>query len=116
MARSYSNENFPRRVVDALRLMGHDVVTSFEAGNANQRISDAAVLRYATDRSRAVLTLNRRDFILLHRADDNHAGVIVCTVDHDPNALATRINEALPPGIDVTGRLVRIVKSAMRKR
>jgi len=35
MARFYSNENFPLPVVEALRAMGHDVLSSLDAGNAN---------------------------------------------------------------------------------
>ncbi len=34
MARLYSNENVPMPTVDALRLMGHDVLTAVEAGLA----------------------------------------------------------------------------------
>jgi hypothetical protein len=37
MARMYSNENFYRPVVVKLREMGHDVLTSFEAGQANKK-------------------------------------------------------------------------------
>ena len=44
MARLYSNENFPRPVVEALRHRGHDVLTSLEAGRANQGIPDDEVL------------------------------------------------------------------------
>jgi hypothetical protein len=40
MARCYSNESFPLRVVRELRLLGHDVMTSLDAGQA-QRIHDA---------------------------------------------------------------------------
>ena len=40
MARFYSNENFPRRAVEALREIAHDVLTSYEAGRANQQIDD----------------------------------------------------------------------------
>ena len=38
MAHLYANENFPRKVVEFLREMGHDVLTTFEAGNAGQAI------------------------------------------------------------------------------
>jgi predicted nuclease of predicted toxin-antitoxin system len=79
MARLYSNENFPLKVAQALRANGHDVLTVVEAGQANQEISDEEVLAYATRENRAVLTLNRRDFIRLHQAQPNHAGIIVCT-------------------------------------
>ena len=33
MARFYTDENFPRPVIEFLRAMGHDVLTSQEAGN-----------------------------------------------------------------------------------
>lgn len=79
MARLYANENFPRRVVEALRILGHDVLTVFEAGNAGQSISDEEVLAFANRDHRAVLTLNRRDFIRLHRIQPDHSGIIVCT-------------------------------------
>lgn len=36
MARLYSNENFPLAMVIALRQLGHDALTSKEAGQANQ--------------------------------------------------------------------------------
>ena len=79
MARLYSNENFPLPVVEALRALGHDVLTSEGAGNANQQIPDPEVLRYAMERGRVVLTINRRDFIQLHRKSSAHPGIIVCT-------------------------------------
>ena len=67
MARLYSNENFPRRVVEELRQLGHDVLTSFKAGRANQGIPDDEVLTFSTQEQRALLTLNRQDFFRLHR-------------------------------------------------
>ena len=45
MALLYSNENFPRRVVEELRRLGHDVLTSYEAGRANQKIPDDQIYR-----------------------------------------------------------------------
>ena len=51
----------------ALRALGHDVLTTQEAGNAGQTIPDHDVLDFATRDGRAVLTLNRRDFIRLHK-------------------------------------------------
>jgi hypothetical protein len=62
VSRLYSNENFPRRTVELLRTMGHDVLTAAEADQANRGIADRAVLEFATEAGRAVLTLNRRDF------------------------------------------------------
>ena len=60
MASFYTNENFPTKVVDYLREMGHDVLTSYEAGNANQRIPDEDVLECAAKAGRILLTLNLR--------------------------------------------------------
>ena len=38
MAQLYANENFPLPVVEGLRRLGHDVLTSLEAGKAGQSI------------------------------------------------------------------------------
>ena len=108
MARLYSNENLPIRIVLALRELGHDVVTSFEAGNANAAIPDDAVLRFATDNHRAVVTLNRRDFQMLHRLTAEHSGIIVCTDDSDRTALAGRIHAAIETLADLRGQLIKI--------
>jgi hypothetical protein len=59
MVRLYANENFPFPVVEALRQLGHDVLTSSEAGNAGQVISYEDVLEFARKEKRALLTLNR---------------------------------------------------------
>lgn len=48
MSRLYTNENFRYSVVLRLRSLGHDVLTSLEAGNANQCIPDEDVLKFAT--------------------------------------------------------------------
>lgn len=104
MARLYSNENFPMKVVEALRTRGHDVLTTHQAGESNQSISDDEVLAFA----RAVLTINRRDFIRLHRLSDDHAGIIVCTQDSDVLGQAERIDEAIRLSGALAGQLIRI--------
>lgn len=40
MARFYTNENIELQIVEALRSIGHDVLTSLEAGNANRSVED----------------------------------------------------------------------------
>jgi predicted nuclease of predicted toxin-antitoxin system len=112
MALLYSNENFPKRVVEELRQRGHDVLTSYEAGRANQKIPDDQVLAFATEQNRAVLTLNRFDFIRLHQETQGaHAGIIVCTRDDaDPQALAGRIHAVLASAGSPAGLLQRIVR------
>jgi len=108
MARLYANENFPRQAVEALRALGHDVLTTQEAGQADQGISDQAVLAFATEDNRAVITLNRRDFIGLHHRQADHQGIIVCSQDPDTTGQAARIDQALAALTDLSGRLVRV--------
>lgn len=48
MARLYANENFPLPVVESLRKLGHDVLTTWEAGKAEQAIGDSEVLAEAS--------------------------------------------------------------------
>jgi len=44
VASFYADENFHLEVVEALRRLGHDVVTALEAGQANQAITDESLL------------------------------------------------------------------------
>jgi hypothetical protein len=108
MARLYANENFPLPAVEALRKMGHDVQTTADAGQANVAAGDALVLEYAIGEERAVLTLNRRHFIRLHRDRPRHAGVIVRTFNPDFTELARRIDEALAATPLLEGQLLRV--------
>ena len=108
MATLYANENFPLQVVDALRALGHDVLTTHEAGRDNQSIDDTEVLAFATENDRALLTINRRDFIRLHEQNASHAGIIVCTQDHDTDGQAKRIHEAIQANEPLAGKLIRI--------
>lgn len=112
MAALYANENFPRRVVEALRTLGHDVVTSQEAGRANQMAPDDEVLCYAVSTQRAVLTLNRLDFFRLHRdSAGQHHGIIACTRDDaDPAGFAVRIDAAIRSVDSLEGKLLRVVR------
>ena len=83
MARLYANENFPLPVVEALRAAGADVITVSETGKAEQAWPDEDVLEFAAQDDRALLTLNRKHFIRLHRTGAEHAGIVVCTFDPD---------------------------------
>jgi len=75
MFRFYANENLSAVLVNELRRLGHDVLTSHEAGQANQRIPDAQVLATATADDRCVVTFNRDDFVALHRSGVDHEGM-----------------------------------------
>ena len=112
MAGCYANENFPLPVVEALRELGHNLLTTYESGKAGQAIPDEDILAFATGESRIILTFNRRHFIRLHQTTPDHSGNIVCTYDPDFEALAGRIHQALQSYSDWTGRLLRINRSA----
>jgi hypothetical protein len=108
VARLFADENFPFPVVEALRRVGHDVVTVADAGKARQALTDEEVLELATADQRAVVTLNRKHFVRLHRTDRGHAGIIVCSLDLDFDGQATRINQAIETQESLVGSLIRV--------
>ncbi|MEL7143881.1 MAG: DUF5615 family PIN-like protein [Cyanobacteria bacterium J06643_4] len=108
MTAFYANEQFPRKVVEFLRSFGHDVLTVQEADNRG--LSDDLVLAFATGDNRVVLTLNWKDFIKLHRQNNSHKGIIVCSRDDDWHRQAARINEAVSCVEALDGQLLRINK------
>ena len=108
MASFYTNENFPIKIVQYLREIGHDVLTSQDAGNANQRIPDDSVLEFAAKAGRILLTLNRRDFISLHEKISNHAGIIVCTQNTDLREQTEQIDKAVRETGEMSGKLIRV--------
>lgn len=108
MARLYANENFPLEVVIRLRELGHDVLTTHEAGKSNQGIEDDAVLRFAISADRSVVTLNRRDFIRLHQTSPSHLGIIVCTENRDYPDFADKIDRLIRQSGELANQLVRV--------
>jgi len=108
MVAFYGNEQFPRRVVEFLRDFGHDVLTVQEADNRG--LSDNLVLAFATAENRAVLTLNRKDFIKLHRQNDEHKGIIACSRDDNWHRQASRIHDAVAHLETLDRQLIRVNK------
>jgi predicted nuclease of predicted toxin-antitoxin system len=110
MARLYADEQFPRDVSEQLRTMGYDVLTVQEAGNANLGIPDEEVLAFAVRNNRIVITLNRHDFIRLHRINPDNSRIIVCTNDTNRPRMATRINEAITAEESLASKLIRVIR------
>jgi hypothetical protein len=108
MALLFADEDFPFPAVAVLRGLGHDVLTTPEAGLAGAGTPDVAILAESTRLGRAVLTMNRRDYIALHALDPNHAGVVICTRDPNTGALAARIDAALAAVTTLAGQLIRV--------
>jgi len=113
VAKLYANENFPLPVVEELRRLGHAVVTIQETGKAGIRTPDHEVLQYAIAGESAVLTINRKHFIQLHKTHPDHAGIIACTIDADFVRQASRIHEAIDAaGGELEGKLIRVNRPA----
>lgn len=111
MTRFYANENFPLDLVKELRRLGYDVLTSYEAGQANQSISDENVLKFAQEIERVVITLNRADFINLHKQAKAHSGIFICKEDRDYQGQAEKIHEFISNASQsLKDRLIRIKK------
>jgi len=104
MARLFADENFPLPAVEALRRLGHSVLTLHEAGKARQSTPDTIVLEMASADGRAILTLNRKHFVQLHAKQPAHAGIVVCTCDPNFEGQAHRIHDALQSLPQLTGQ------------
>ncbi|MFN5390297.1 MAG: DUF5615 family PIN-like protein [Pseudanabaena sp.] len=113
MASFYADEQFPVQVTELLRNLGHDVLTVQEAGNANQQIPDDQVLAFAVCQERSILTINRIDFIRLHRRDNQHFGIVVCTNNRNWEQFAARVNEAVRDEESLRGKLIRVVRPSV---
>src|SRR5579872_549594 len=77
--RYFLDEHIDPGVIPYLRSHGIDVLTAVEAGRANQRISDADQLTYATAQGRVLVSrdkhfLNPREVPQL--ATGQHAGIV----------------------------------------
>jgi predicted nuclease of predicted toxin-antitoxin system len=112
VATLYTNENFPFPAAEELRRLGHDVMTVQESGLGGQSASDDAVLRFAIDHGRTLITLNRRHFVKLHEETPGHQGIIVCTTDSDFRGLASRIDAAVKDHSTLQSRLIRVNRPA----
>ncbi len=103
-------------MVKALRNLGYDVLTSYESGRANQGISDDEVLAFAKSEQRIVITLNRDDFIALHRRNKEHAGIIICKDDRDYQGQIEFLhNYLLSQSEKLEHRLIRVLKQNQPK-
>jgi hypothetical protein len=79
MIKLYLDENVPEAVAAALKLRGHDVLTTREADNKG--LSDPEQLAYAVSKKRILFTFNVPDFVKLHsefiKKGNSHSGIIV---------------------------------------
>lgn len=111
MIRFYADENFPLALVKQLRQLGYEVLTAYEAGQANQSIDDETVLAFAQTRKMAMITLNREDFITLHQLGREHEGIVICKEDRDYQGQAIALHDFLSRDKkSLKNQLIRIKK------
>jgi predicted nuclease of predicted toxin-antitoxin system len=76
---AYVDEDVPLSFAEALRNRGVDCITTQEAGNKG--LSDREQLAFSAGKNRAIVTHNKKDFILLHneyaRSGTAHSGIVV---------------------------------------
>ena len=106
----YSNENFALSMVKMLKALGHDVITSYDAGQANRAIPDDEVLDFATINKLILITFNRDDFIKLHQSGVRHSGIIICKTDRDYQGQVYFLHNYLQTQNSLIDRLIRIKK------
>ena len=104
----YADEQFPWPVVKILRTLKYDILTVQDAGKAEQKISDPEVLRYAISLNRAVLTMNRRDFIRLHAQTPQHKGIVICKSSTNWEKIGQAIHNHLSQFETIEKQLIRI--------
>jgi hypothetical protein len=110
MADLLADENFSLRVVRELRKLGHDVLTSREAGLANRGAGDPDIFEAAVAAGRTILTNDRRDYVRIHMRQPRHAGIVICTYDPDAGRLARRIHAAISAHVSLAGMLIRVTR------
>ena len=101
-------------MVNILRDLGHEVITSHDADQANQGIPDNEVLSYATQNNLVVITFNRDDFIKLHNKNIQHCGIVICKTDRDYQGQMDYLNMYLQDQDSLSDRLIRIKKQQQK--
>jgi Domain of unknown function (DUF5615) len=86
------------------------VLTVQDAGKAQQKLPDEAVVADACADGRAVVTHNWKDFRHLHATIPDHEGIIACSEGLDFVGLADRIHEAIAALPKLSGQFICIVR------
>ena len=102
--RFYADENLPRAIIEELRPLNYNVLNFYEAQQANKSISAENVLKFAQERNKIIITLNRDDFVSLHQQGEAHNGIIICKDDRDYKGQAQVIDEFILPGRSLFAR------------
>ncbi|MEO0378104.1 MAG: DUF5615 family PIN-like protein [Cyanobacteria bacterium P01_A01_bin.17] len=97
-------------LVNRLKSAQHDVITINEIGMVGA--SDDAVLLYAQQHNRVLLTRNCSDFYDLHQITSNHPGILAIYQDADPDknmsypAIVTAIANVEASGLKLINQFI----------
>ena len=119
MAPVYVDEDVDEDIARALAALGHDAISTRQAGNKGQ--SDSEQLAYSGRQRRVMVTCNRRDFEALHEAwrvcarewnvsaRPLHHGILVVPNERniDIQSIAAAIDEKLRSGESVADQILR---------
>jgi hypothetical protein len=103
-----ADEDFDHRIASSLRQQGHDILTLGVLGLAGASVSDERIIALAHERTRAVLTHNRRHFVRLHRQGLTHSGIVISSHARDAAAQALRIHQVITGVPALAASLVRV--------
>jgi predicted nuclease of predicted toxin-antitoxin system len=98
------------RLIEMLRVNGHDVLTIAEASVTG--ISDASVMELARVQQRVLLTRNCDDFLAIHQGNPEHSGILAIYQDADPMknmsyaAIVKAIDNLQNTGLSLKGQFV----------
>lgn len=112
--RLLADENFPRKAVEALRRLGHDVAWVKETAPS---IEDDEVLAWASREKRVVLTQDKGfSAHAFHAGLPAESGIVLFRILPVPE-LVSRIAERLfRPEADLGGRFIVVEKNRIRER
>ena len=71
----YLNENMSAEIAQRLREQGYDAVSSHEAGM--DALDDEAQISFAVSERRAVVSINKKDFLAIHNQYIENGKIIV---------------------------------------
>lgn len=112
--RILANENFPRAIVEAMRMEGHDVAWVWEGTRGT---SDAVILARAQRESRLIATFDK-DFgeLAFHARLPSDCGVILFRLDGGLDTQMKLVLLALRGPAEWAGRFTTVTNERIRVR
>jgi hypothetical protein len=109
----FADANLPKELADGLRALGYDVLTVQQyqkSSRPEHGLSDELVLQTAVKFRRIICTLDRFDFLALHRANPSHKGMILIKRGRKSNLrrILSHIDDAIKSLAPLDGKAIRV--------